>query len=143
MEIAGELLGVDTDKDIHLFFRRHYVEWFPALSEVHHTTFSRQAANLWKVKEDLWQELLALLPTTLPSHSWIRRPASLPDRHGLFSTHRALLHKENMGQRPLALDQPTASEGPLSHQGLCSIIGRATNLSKTLQATPLRICTSG
>ncbi|MBA2783781.1 MAG: IS982 family transposase, partial [Rubrobacteraceae bacterium] len=62
MEIVGEFLGVDTDKGIHLFFRRHYAEWFPALREVHRTTFSCQAANLWKVKEHLWQEFLTLAP---------------------------------------------------------------------------------
>ena len=62
IEIVGEFLGIDTDKDIHLFFRRHYAEWFPALGMVHHTTFARQAANLWKVKERLWQEFLALAP---------------------------------------------------------------------------------
>lgn len=28
----------------------------------HRTTFSRQAANLWKAKERLWQELLTLVP---------------------------------------------------------------------------------
>lgn len=62
IEIVGEFLGLDTDKAIYLFFQRHYAEWFPALSEVHRTTFARQAANLWKVKERLWQELLALTP---------------------------------------------------------------------------------
>ena len=62
IEIVGEFLGIDTDKDIYLFFRRHYAEWFPALGTVHRTTFARQAANLWKVKERLWQELLALAP---------------------------------------------------------------------------------
>ncbi len=62
IEIVGEFLGIDTDKGIHLFFRRHYAEWFPALGEVHRTTFTRQAANLWKLKEDLWQEFLALAP---------------------------------------------------------------------------------
>jgi hypothetical protein len=55
IEIVGEFLGLDTDKASHLFFRRHYAEWFPALGEVHRTTFARQAANLWKVKEHLWQ----------------------------------------------------------------------------------------
>jgi len=60
IEIIGEFLGLDTDKAIHLFFRSHYAEWFPALREVHRTTFARQAANLWKVKEHLWQDLLAL-----------------------------------------------------------------------------------
>jgi hypothetical protein len=62
IEIVGEFLGIDTDKAIHLFFRRHYAEWFPALRKVHRTTFARQAANLWKIKERLWQEFLALAP---------------------------------------------------------------------------------
>ncbi len=62
IEIVGEFLGLDTDKGIYSFFRRHYAEWFPTLGEVHRTTFSRQAANLWKVKDNLWQELLALTP---------------------------------------------------------------------------------
>jgi hypothetical protein len=62
IEIVGEFLGLDTDEGIYLFFRRHYGEWFPALGEVHRTTFARQAANLWKVKECLWQEFLPLAP---------------------------------------------------------------------------------
>jgi hypothetical protein len=62
IEIVGEFLGIDTDKGIYLFFRRHYTEWFPALGTIHRTTFARQAANLWKVKERLWQEFLALAP---------------------------------------------------------------------------------
>jgi Transposase DDE domain len=62
IEIVGEFLGLDTDKALYRYFRRHYGEWFPALGEVHRTTFARQAANLWKIKERLWQELLALAP---------------------------------------------------------------------------------
>ncbi len=62
IEIVGEFLGIDTDKALYRYFRNHYGEWFPALSEVHRTTFARQAANLWKVKEDLWQEFVALAP---------------------------------------------------------------------------------
>jgi hypothetical protein len=62
IEIVGEFLGLDTDKGIHSFFRRHYAQWFPALRFAHRTTFARQAANLWKVKELLWQELLSLAP---------------------------------------------------------------------------------
>lgn len=62
MEVVGEFLGLDTDKAIYLFFRRHYGEWFPTLCEVHRTTFARQAANLWKIKEHLWQELVGLAP---------------------------------------------------------------------------------
>jgi len=58
MEVVGEFLGIDTDKGIFEFFKRHYPGWFPALKGVHRTTFTRQAANLWKVKEALWQHLL-------------------------------------------------------------------------------------
>ncbi len=59
IEIVGEFLELDTDKAIFLYFRRHYGEWFPALGEIHRTTFCRQSANLWKVKERLWQEFLS------------------------------------------------------------------------------------
>jgi DDE family transposase len=62
IEIVGEFLGLDTDKALYLFFRRHYGEWFPTLREIHRTTFCRQAANLWKLKERLWQEFLSLAP---------------------------------------------------------------------------------
>ncbi len=62
IEIVGEFLGLDTDKALHRYFRRHYGEWFPALRFVHRTTFARQAANLWKIKERLWLELLTLTP---------------------------------------------------------------------------------
>jgi len=62
IEVVGEFLGLDTDKALYRYFRRHYAQWFPALGKVHRTTFARQAANLWKLKEELWQELLALAP---------------------------------------------------------------------------------
>ena len=62
IEVVGEFLGMDTDEAIFRYFKEHYAEWFPALGEVHRTTFARQAANPWKVKEDLWQELLLLAP---------------------------------------------------------------------------------
>ena len=58
IEVVGEFLGIDTDKGIYCYFRRHYGEWFPALKGVHRTTFCRQAANLWAVKEVLWKHLL-------------------------------------------------------------------------------------
>jgi hypothetical protein len=38
--------------------RRHYGEWFPALCRVHRTTFIRQMANFWAMKNKLWRELL-------------------------------------------------------------------------------------
>jgi hypothetical protein len=58
MEIVGEFLGIDTDKGLYLFFKRHYGDWFPAILNIHRTTFTRQAANLWKVKEAIWQKLI-------------------------------------------------------------------------------------
>lgn len=52
-ELVGEFLGYDTDSGIFAYFRRHHAELFPELLEVHRTTFTRQAANLWKIKEHL------------------------------------------------------------------------------------------
>lgn len=62
IEVVGEFLGMDEDTELFAYFRRHYAHFFPNLLRVHRTTFARQAANLWKVKERLWQELLLLTP---------------------------------------------------------------------------------
>ncbi len=58
IEVVGEYLGLDRDSEVFAYFRRHYLHFFPALGQVQRTTFARQAANLWKVKEALWQRLL-------------------------------------------------------------------------------------
>ena len=58
IEIIGEFLGIDTDSGIFRYFRRHYSDWFPALGQVHRTTFVRQAANLWAAKQQLWSVLI-------------------------------------------------------------------------------------
>jgi hypothetical protein len=58
IEIVGEVLGIDAEKGLYTYFRRHYGEWFPALKRVHRTTFTRQMANLWAMKRKLWRELL-------------------------------------------------------------------------------------
>jgi hypothetical protein len=58
MEVVGEYLGIDTEKGLYAYFKRHYAEWFPALRGAHRTTFTRRAANLWAVKEKLWKHLL-------------------------------------------------------------------------------------
>jgi Transposase DDE domain len=62
IEVVGEFLGIDEDTELFAYFRRHYAHFFPNLSRVHRTTFSRQAANLWKAKELLWQKFLADTP---------------------------------------------------------------------------------
>lgn len=58
MEIAGEFLGIETDTGLYRYFRRHWAPLYPTLQRVHRTTFLRQAANLWRVKERLWQCLV-------------------------------------------------------------------------------------
>ena len=61
-------LGIDEDTELFAYFQRHYAHFFPNLNQVHRTIFSRQTANLWKVKEHLWQELLVVrLLTIAPS----------------------------------------------------------------------------
>lgn len=61
IEVVGEFLGFDEDKKMFWFFRSYYGDWFPALRKIHRTTFVRQAANLWKVKEKLWEHLLTMI----------------------------------------------------------------------------------
>ncbi|MGC2237975.1 MAG: IS982 family transposase [Pyrinomonadaceae bacterium] len=58
IETVGEYLGFSQDKQIFEYFRRHYQSLFPALGKVHRTSFVRQAANLWRIKERLWQKVL-------------------------------------------------------------------------------------
>jgi Transposase DDE domain len=59
IEVVGEFLGLDTDRALHAYFRRHFGHFFPGLRAVHRTTLGRQAANLWLVKAVLWQRLAA------------------------------------------------------------------------------------
>jgi hypothetical protein len=54
MEVVGTYLGLSQDKALFTYFRRHWTAFFPALAHLHRTTFVRQAANLWAVKERLW-----------------------------------------------------------------------------------------
>jgi hypothetical protein len=54
MEVVGSYLGLCQDQELFDYFRRHYTHFFPALSDLHRTTFVRQAANLWAIKERLW-----------------------------------------------------------------------------------------
>jgi len=54
MEVVGTYLGLSQDQEVFDYFRRHYRHFFPAMGQVARTTFVRQAANLWAVKERLW-----------------------------------------------------------------------------------------
>lgn len=55
MEIVGEYLGHETDKDIYQYFRRHWLKLFPQLPD--RSNFARQVANLWAVKMKLFESL--------------------------------------------------------------------------------------
>ena len=59
LEIIGELLGHDGDEAIWSYFKRHWAAWFPGLGD--RSTFVRQAANLWRVKQLLHERLGAEL----------------------------------------------------------------------------------
>lgn len=62
MEVVGEFLGLDRDTALVAYFRREHPDWFPALLRIHRTTFVRQAANLWAVKDQVWHRLLDQVP---------------------------------------------------------------------------------
>src|SRR5260370_3671527 len=62
MEVVGEYLGLVQDRALFAYFRHHYAHFFPALARLHRTTLVRQAANLWRLKERLWQHVLAQVP---------------------------------------------------------------------------------
>ncbi len=55
MEIVGEYLGFSTDKAIYEYFKRHWRRYFPNIPD--RTSFVRQCANLWKIKEKLFEYL--------------------------------------------------------------------------------------
>ena len=58
IEAVGEFLGLSQDTALYRYFRQHYSHFFPAMTQVCRTTFARQVANLWWVKEQVWQVLL-------------------------------------------------------------------------------------
>lgn len=62
MEAVGAFLGRSDDRDLFDYFRRHWAHFFPALARTGRTAFVRQCANLWRVREALWQRLAAQTP---------------------------------------------------------------------------------
>jgi hypothetical protein len=71
IELVGEFWKLGTDQDLFRHFRRYHAAEFPALARVHRTTFARQAANLWRVKQLLHQRL-QLLVELPPQTKWTR-----------------------------------------------------------------------
>ncbi len=76
MEVIGEFLGLDHDNHLMEFFRGQYGHFFPGIRRIHRTTFVRQAANLWRVKEQVWRRVLE---SGRPGWS----PTQAPHRSGL------------------------------------------------------------
>lgn len=67
MEVVGSYLGLSQDSALFASFQRHYAHFFPALIGMHRTTFVRQGANLWAIKERVWcwvrDEMISSDPT--------------------------------------------------------------------------------
>jgi hypothetical protein len=103
IEVVGEFLGLDEDTELLAYFRRHYAHFFPNLLRIHRTTFARQAANLWKAKELLWQKLLA----ETPHDRGFALADSFPLPACLFA--RAYRSVGVLGERPPSARTPSSS----------------------------------
>jgi hypothetical protein len=66
IELVGEFRKLDADRDLFRHFRQHHAREFPALARVHRTTFARQAADLWRVKQSLQRRLADRLSAGQP-----------------------------------------------------------------------------
>lgn len=60
IEIVGEFFNIGSDKEIFWYFRSHWLHFFPDLT-CDRTTFSRQSANLFRVKQMMHQHIVSLL----------------------------------------------------------------------------------
>ena len=49
MEMVGEFLHLDQDKQIWQYFTQHWQDWFPAIGS--YPNFAKHCANLWQVKQ--------------------------------------------------------------------------------------------
>ena len=67
VEVVGEYLGLTATRRCSPTFAATTRISSRRLATVHRTTFARQAANLWRVKEALWQRLL---PATGCDPTW-------------------------------------------------------------------------
>jgi hypothetical protein len=76
IELVGEFWGLDTDKALFRHFRCYHRREFPALAHVSRTTFARQAANLWRVKQLIQQRLAQRLAAGDPL--WLVDSLPLP-----------------------------------------------------------------
>jgi hypothetical protein len=66
IEVVGEFLGFDADSRLFWFFRHYHKAEFPKLAQIHRTTFARQAANLWHLKQAVQHRLACWLAAADP-----------------------------------------------------------------------------
>src|SRR5262245_33290081 len=62
MEVVGEFLGIDCDSAMLRYVQRDHAALFPRITQIHRTTFTRQASTLWAATEVLWHRAAADLP---------------------------------------------------------------------------------
>ena len=55
MQIVGEFLELDSDKSIWMYFKHHWLEWFPKLGS--YPNFCKQCANLWQINQQIISKL--------------------------------------------------------------------------------------
>jgi hypothetical protein len=75
VEVVGSYLGLNQDSGLFASFQAHYAHFFPRVSQVHRSTFVRQAANLWAVKERLW---MTLRDSLIQHDEWVGIIDSMP-----------------------------------------------------------------
>ncbi|MBU2708802.1 IS982 family transposase [Zooshikella marina] len=61
MELIGEFFGMDEDTHIWRYFREHWCHYFPGIGS--RSQFSKQAANLWAIKQQLQKQVTLALGT--------------------------------------------------------------------------------
>jgi hypothetical protein len=107
IELVGEHLGLDRDARLFGHFRRYHAAEFPGLTRVHHTTFARQAANLWRLKQLLQRRLAERLAGT--AADWLTDSLPLPVcRFGRGGYCRGFRGQADFGHDPV---QKQASDG--------------------------------
>ncbi|CAN5518499.1 hypothetical protein BH23CHL2_BH23CHL2_05750 [soil metagenome] len=70
IEAVGSFLGFTQDRALWRYFRDHWSHFFPGLTQIHRTTFVRQAAQLWACKALLWQGVVSPTPHD-PELAWV------------------------------------------------------------------------
>lgn len=55
IQIVGEFLGLDSDKNIWFYFKHNWFEWFPKLGS--YPNFCKHCAKLWHVRQQIMSQL--------------------------------------------------------------------------------------